>query len=153
MNLKKIIFVIVGVFFVVLPILHAQPVRDKILSNLELSEEGECVVIHISFHYPVRYIKHFPYESGEEVRTQVLPILISPVDKEAFFSRESIRPPKDNPAGLAEVMYEGDMEGGPFLTLLFNQHMAFKVRQGEDYRSLDITVSKPEADASCVKNP
>ena len=147
--MKKWIFLLLGVSLAVLPILHAQPVRHKILSTLEISEEDECVVIHASFHHPVRYIEQFSYESGDEVRTHVLPLLVSPVDNELFFSRESIRPPKDNPAGLVEVMYEGDMEGGPFLTLLFKQDMLFTVKQEED-RSLEVLVSGPDTKSPCL---
>ncbi len=134
------------------PGLKSQPVRDRILGDVEITDDGECVDIQVAFNFPVQYVKHFPFETGGEVRTQLLPILISPIDKKALFKRESVRPPVDNLAGLSDIIYEGDMEGGPFLALMFQTPVAFKVKQGSDYRSLTVIVSlETENPLSCFQ--
>jgi hypothetical protein len=129
--------------------LSAQPSRDKILSAVEIEEDLSCSVIRIAFNFPVRYVKHFPYESGDELRIQLEPIVISPLDREDLTKRESLSPPNDF-AKLDEVIYEGDIIGGPYLTLLFRHPVTYKVQQGADFRSLIVAVPGPEADELCL---
>ncbi len=129
--------------------LHAQPSRDKILSGVEVDEDTGCAIIKVEFNFPVRYVKHFPYESGEELRIQLEHIVISPLDEEGLSRRESFSPPNDF-AKLIEVVYEGDIIGGPFLTLLFRYPVDYKVQQGSDFRSLIVAVPGPEAGEPCL---
>ena len=129
--------------------LHAQPPRDKILSGVEVAEDTGCAIIKVEFNFPVRYVRHFPYESGDELRIQVEPIVVSSVDEEGLTKRESFRPP-NNFAKLIEVIYEGDIIGGPYLTLLFRSPVDYTVQQGADFRSLIVAVPGPEADESCL---
>jgi hypothetical protein len=127
--------------------LIAQPVRDRILGDLVVSKHDGGGEIQVGFTFPVRYVKHFPYESGDELRVQVEPIAISRSDKDALFKRESIKPPRNGIPDLLEVIYEGDVVEGPFVTLVFRRPVAFKVEQGADFRSLTITVRVPERSA------
>jgi hypothetical protein len=127
--------------------LTAQPVRDRILGDLEITEGQNYTVIQVGFNFPVRYVRHFPLESGNELRIKLLPIAISPIDREALFERESIRPPSNDTAGLLEVVYEGDQEVGLFLTLLFHHPVHFQVKQGSDFRSLTVIVGGGGASA------
>jgi len=128
----------------------AEPAGDRILDDVRISERGECAVIRVSFHFPVRYQRHFPEKSGEELRVKLLPIAINPDDLEALFRRESFRPPGSEIAPLSEVVYEGDISGGPFLTLRFRHPVQFRVGQGDDYRSLRIAVPLPESSSPCL---
>lgn len=129
--------------------LHAQPSRDKILSGVEVDEDTSCAIIKVEFNFPVRYVRHYPYEFGDELRIQLEPIVISPLDREGLSRRESFRPPNDF-AKLIDVIYEGDIIGGPFLTLLFRYPVDFKVQQGTDFRSLIVAVPGPEAVEPCL---
>jgi len=65
----------------------------------------------------------------------------------ALSMRESLRPDRGGRLPLYEVVYEGDMEGGPFLTLEFHRTVRFAVRQGSDFRSVLIAVSLEGAQA------
>lgn len=133
--------------------LQAQPTRDRILDDVQITEDTGCAVIQVGFNFPVRYVKHFPYEFGDELRIQLEAIVISPVDEEALFTRESVKPPSHNFAKLVEIVYEGDIVGGPFLTLLFRYPVAFKVKQGANFRSMIIAVPGPEASEPCLPSP
>jgi hypothetical protein len=75
--------------------------------------------------------------------------VISPLDEEGLSRRESFSPPNDF-AKLIEVVYEGDIIGGPFLTLLFRYPVDYKVQQGADFRSLIVAVPGPEAAGPCL---
>lgn len=132
--------------------LQAQPVRDKILGDVDITRGPEGISIQVMFNFPVRYIKHFPQKTGDELRIKLRPIAISPIDREALFKRESVSPPRDNPAALSAVTYEGDIEGGPFLTLIFQRSVHFTVNQGADFRSMAIVIPDPVDTTICPPN-
>ena len=117
--------------------------------DVTITEAAGCAVIRVAFPFPVRYVKHFPYASGDDLRIQFEPLVVSPADREALFRRRSVRPPRSHIASLAEVVYEGDVGGGPFLTLLFARPRMFSVKQGADFRSLIVVVRGDEAVGEC----
>jgi hypothetical protein len=134
-----------------LPALQAQTIRDRILGNVQIVPQEGCAVIDVGFKYPVRYVKHFSINAADQSRTRLLPILVKPTQSEALFKRESVRLQPDNPAALAEVMYEGNLEGGPFLTLVFKEPVAFQVQGAADQRHLTVAVSRSGSPDSCMQ--
>lgn len=127
----------------------AEPVRDRILGDIDITESPECSVISVGFNFPVRYLRHFPYESGSELRIKLEPIAISQVDRSALFKRESYTPEGIGPSAVSEIIYEGDVDGGPFLTLIFRHSVRYTVEQGSDFRSVIVMVEGPEALHPC----
>ena len=134
-----------------LPALQAQTIRDRILGNVQIVAQEECAVIDVGFNYPVRYVRHFVLHPADQARTRLLPILVNPTQSDALFKRESVRLQPDNPATLAEVMYEGNLEGGPFLTLVFKEPVAFRVKGTADHRHLTVAVSRSGRPDSCIQ--
>ena len=102
----KSIFCLLLLIVTSLP-LQAQPTRDRVLGDVELSEHPEAVSINIAFNFPVRYLNHFPAQQGRELRIKLAPIAIGTVDRDALMDRESYTPEMPNLAGLTEVRYEG----------------------------------------------
>lgn len=123
--------------------------RHLIIDEVTVSERPDCSVVKVSFNFPVRYVKHFPYSTGDDLRIQLEPITRNVADREALFARETVLPPPNEIVGLSEVVYEGDIEGGPFLTLFFTRPVNFKVEQGTDFRSVVVTVAGPESKGLC----
>lgn len=124
------------------------------LNDVTIAEQDGCALIQVKFNFPLRYVKHFPYESGDDLRIQFdpIPIAVPPGEGSALFTRESVRPPRNDIASLIDVIYEGNVEGGPFLTLYFSRPVVFRVKQGADFRSLNIVILGPEA-SECSRTP
>ncbi len=122
----------------------AEPARNRFLDQVHVTDQGACSVIQVGFTLPIRYVRHFPPDKGEELRIKLDPIAVSPVDQPALGMRESLRPVPNGHVPLLEVIFEGDMEGGPYLTLDFSHAVSFAVRQGTDFRSLVVAVSSAE---------
>ena len=123
-------------------LLQSQPVRDRILDELELVASDGGVDVHVSLTIPVRYISHFPYEAGDELRIRIKAFDVRGGDRDALFKRESLVPSGDDFPALKEVVYEGDIDGGRYLTLLFSQCVRFEVSQGRDSRSIMVRVAR-----------
>jgi hypothetical protein len=120
--------------------LLTQPVRDRILKDIQITNVNGRAVVEIVFSDPIGYVTHFPQSSGDELRVQLNPIRVSRADRDALFKREGVRPEFNARAALLEVVYEGDIEGGPFLTLYFSRPVVFEVIPGSDFRSLTVVV-------------
>jgi len=118
----------------------AQPARGRIITQVDVSEQADRTEFAIDFSFPVRYIRHFPEDYGETIEVQLKPVMVSDVDAELLQQRESIRLPEAGTVPLLDISYEGDLPGGPYLTMRFHAPVAFAVRQGGDFRSLVITV-------------
>ncbi len=131
----------------------AQPVRDRLLADVRITEDPACAVIHVGFNFPVRYIRHFPYKTGDDLRIRIEPIAIGADDAAALSRRESASTPDNDFAGLIEVVFEGDFVTGPYLTLLFTSPVTFEVAQGTDFRSLTVSVVGPEPSDTCSPTP
>ena len=148
MNKISIYFGLPLILFVLICLslpLHAQPSRDRILGDLLFDEQVEKTVVKIELNFPVRYIRHFPETEGEDLRIQMKPIAVGQAEREALFKRESMTAGQSNAADISEVVYEGDNIGGLLLTVYFTKARRFSVKQGNDYRSIQLVVYNPDA--------
>jgi len=142
---KKIILVLSLALFAVFQFSgSAFARRFQILDEISLLEHEECRFIEVRFNIPMRYIKHFPFESGADLRIKLDPLAINPSDESAQFTREYPGSVTAAVADIADIIFEGDVAGGPFLALYFHNAMSFRVWQGADFRSLVIAISAPE---------
>ncbi len=121
---------------------HAQPTGGRVLSDITVAGSGACKTARIVFSFPIRYINHFPQTQGGEVRIQLKPVAVGALEVQDALEREAFSP-LDEMKLLNEVIYEGDMAGGPYLSLQFNKTVRFKVAQGTDFRSIDVSFHAP----------
>jgi hypothetical protein len=140
--LKSITAILAGILIFSLNV-PAQPVRDRILDDVHIIDKNGCPTIQVSFTFPVRYVRHFPFGKGDELQIQIEPINIGPLEQEVLFDRESYTPPHHKHVPLDDVIYEGDIEGGPYLTLLFTKEVSYEVGQGPDFRSILVSIQNP----------
>ncbi len=131
-----------SLLFLQSPLLWA---RMLILDNVKIHEKGKCAFIRVEFRFPMRYINHFPHDSGDDLRIRIEPVAVNQRDKDAVFTRESFRPPPNDIASLLDVVYEGNIESGPFLSLFFSRPVLFEVEQGTDFRCMIIVVHDRQA--------
>jgi hypothetical protein len=118
----------------------APPVRDKVLEEVDLVQRDGEIVIEVQFSFPMRYRSHFPADRGEELRIRLLPVRVPSSDLDAVPRRESVIPEYAGAASVDEVIYEGDIEGGPYLTIRFMRPVSYEVIPGSDYRSVRVIV-------------
>ena len=122
--------------------LKAQPTGGRILSDITVTGSDACKVAQIGFSFPIRYINHFPQTEGLEVRIQLKPVTVGPMDAQDLKDREAFSP-VDDATLLNSVTFEGDMAGGPYLILQFSASARFTVAQGTDFRSIRVAFHAP----------
>lgn len=123
----------------------AESLRDRILSEINVSNGGEYSVIKITFDFPVQYLRHTPPNYGKEIRVRLRPILANREELAGLNKRESLNPPKNNTAGVVRVEYDGVDQSELILTVFFDKSRKFEAKQGDDYRSLIIQVPEEKS--------
>ena len=118
------------------------PARDRIIDSALLDVVDGHVILEVKLSFPFRYQSHFPPETGDELRIRISPVRVSSSDLDAVFQREGLVPPDAGSAAIDEVLYEGDVAGGPRLTIRFTRPVHYRVIPGSDYRSLGIAIQE-----------
>ena len=118
----------------------AAPVRDKVLDEVSVVQRDEELYVEVLFTFPLRYRSHFPEDRARELRIRLQPVRVPISDLDAVPRRESVVPQYADVVALDEVIYEGDIEGGPYLTIRFTRPVRYQVIPGSDYRSMRIVV-------------
>ncbi len=118
----------------------APPVRDKVLDEVSIERSDGDVFVEVLFSFPLRYRSHFPADKSDELRIRMMPVRVPSSDLDAVRRRESVIPQYADAAAVDEVIYEGDIEGGPYLTVRFTRPVSYQVIPGADYRSMRVIV-------------
>jgi len=142
-----------GLFFLSLNA-SAQPTLDRILDDVYVKDKDGCVTIQVAFTFPVSYVNHFPFGKGDELRIQIEPVSVSPLDQEVLYNRETLKPHRHKQkTPFVQVTYEGDIDSGFSITLLFSEVVTYEVGQGADFRSILVSMQNPDTTSDGVTCP
>lgn len=133
-----LILFLAGSFLVVM--INAQPVNDTILDDVAVTDYENGAKVKITYRCGMRYVSHFPYYTGSELRINLKPAFSCTSDDLNDQWRGAINLRDGNMVGLVSVEYEGDFQTGPVTTLLFDQQVIFEVLQNSGHRSLTVIV-------------
>lgn len=127
----------------------AQPVKNQILSGYQVRVESKCSLFKINFNHRIRYVSHFPSNSGTALRIMLRPIDPRQFDLDAGSAREALRPPQDRRAGINAIQFEAAIAEGPTLTILFDRSVNFDAAGGADFQSLVFSVTDIKNGKAC----
>jgi hypothetical protein len=128
---------------------HAASVRDQILSGVSYFESSACRLLQVEFNLPVRYVSHYPFEQGTELRIELDAVTMNSDDTKFERKREALKPPEESRDLLSTIIYEGNAVPRPLLTLTFRKSVRFRVGQGEDFRSVVVAIPHPGGSGVC----
>ncbi len=130
-----------------LSVSRAEPVRDRVLEDVRITEIAGKTAVAIRLPCPFQTLSHFPQAQGRELRIQIQPLVACNADRDAFRQRESFRPRHADVVSLTDVSYEGDLATGAYITLSFTRTMQWQLQTQNDFRGLLVLVS-PLADGN-----
>lgn len=149
---------LLALFFLVgcgLPIAAAA----ELIDDIEVHTVQGVAEIRLQFTVPVRYIKHFPAERGELIKLYLQTVGLE--DNEEINAREYAHTPPIPLAPPFHVIYTTArtclaVQDPLCLDIRFSQPVRFRIRPGNDGRSILLTVlpdSEPVKDKNGQKNP
>jgi len=115
----------------------------EVLNDIEVSTDQGVVEYRLQFSVPIQYIKHFPQDQGELIKLYLQALRLDDADRvdRMVYKRTPIL--ADSPP--FNLIYSTTR--GCFavldpicLDIQFNQPVRFKIRQGEDGRSIILIV-------------
>jgi hypothetical protein len=115
----------------------AQPVERDVLDHVEVERTAHALAVHIYFRFPINYVRHFPFESGDTLLIHVTPTFLEKREKNSAH-REALRPPNDPDVPITDIVYDDRTLWDPYLMLHFSRQVDFRVRQGSDFRSIIV---------------
>jgi len=126
-----------------------------VLQGIQITEKEAAIELQIDFAQSLQYLRHFPPNAGEILQIQLQAPVERPKDEKAdavgesakdtasaTAKRESMLPPVNDVVPLVNVTYEGDVPGGPFLTLRFRFAVDYTVSGGPGGKSVVVSVKK-----------
>ncbi len=138
----KTILVTTVVTLGILSSLQVIQAPDTILDDVIVHEEGSLLVLKVKTNVPIRYEDHFPVGPSDFVQIKVRPISLLGVDKNEYMGSDSILPGFIEQVPIMDVAYEGDVPGGPFLSLRFEEPIRYQVKEDPEMNGIFLFISK-----------
>lgn len=116
-------------------------VAGELLKSVDFSAQENGTQIKITLGPKFDYVTHFPSSRGKIVQIQIS--VKDPAFPEAELKRrETIQPDASAPAGVRDVIFEGNVRGGPYLVLRFANVVTFTVERAKGGNSLTVAVQQ-----------
>lgn len=123
--------------------------ENSVLTGIQVTEKEDRIDLQVDFAFPLQYMRHFPPNSGDILQIQLKAGVADDAKGEseaaipkAAATKESMLPPANELVPLVNVNYEGEVPGGPFLTLRFKYNVEYTIVAGPDSKSVVVTVKK-----------
>ena len=124
------------VFTVCVMLFSSGAFAQDILKNVSYTTKGQMVEITAELDVPFSYVKHFPRKRGKIIQIQIK----ANAEGKQLKRREMIQPKKDAPLPIRDIIYEGNVRGGPYLVLRFKRVVEFSVKPNNDSSKIRIFV-------------
>ena len=150
---SAVIFALVGSANLPVALSFAEPVLNQVLSGAQLkgTDANNCPVLRIGFNFRIGYVSHYPRHDGMELRIKVKALDRLLATQNILVPRESARVPFLPGAEIRSIEFEAN-GSDPSLIVFFANPVAYKVRQGDDFTSINISIGGQNAPARCLKS-
>lgn len=138
----KTILVSTAIILGVLSSLQVLQAPSSILNDVVVEEEGSMLVLKVKTNVPIRYENHFPEGPSKFVQIKVRAVSLTGADKNEYMGNESILPGFIEQVPVMDVAYEGNVEGGPFLSLRFKEPVRYQVKEDPELNGVFLFVPK-----------
>jgi len=114
---------------------------NEILEDVSFKDKGAEIEIRAKLSMPFSYVKHFPSKRGKIIQIQ-LKVDKPKVNKPKTKRRDLFNPTKDAPIEIRDVIFEGNVRGGPYLVFRFTNVVTFRVEKGTSERFVVVRIKK-----------
>jgi len=115
---------------------------DHILEDIVVEDEGEMLVLHIETRIPIRYENHFPEGPSDFLQIKVRAVSFLGVNGTDILHGESILPGFLELVPIVDVIYEGDVPNGPFISIRFSKPLNYEVKEDPELNGIQIHIPK-----------
>jgi len=113
----------------------------ELLKSVDFSAKDNGTEIKITVGPKFDYVSHFPSSRGKIIQIQLG--VNDPAFPEAELKRrETMQPDASAPAGVRDIIFEGNVKGGPYLVLRFNNVVTFTIEKVKAGHSITVAIQQ-----------
>jgi hypothetical protein len=111
---------------------------ETLVEDIVLTKDKSGGNIQIDFASPVRHVGHFPEGQGDILQIKLRAISFHEFSENYSLVTKFLQIHRAKDYHIADVRYEGNVPGGPFLIVKFTKPMEFALDEGEGLKALLI---------------
>jgi len=139
LNWKTIILTTMFVF-VMLYSLQVLDTPDKLLDDVLVTQEGNLVVLQVKTNLPIKYENHYPKGPSDFIQVKVRSVSLTDVGRNEYMGNDSILPGFIEQIPIMDVAFEGDVPGGPYISLRFKEPVNYKIKETSDLYGIKFLI-------------
>jgi hypothetical protein len=111
---------------------------ETLVADVVLTKDKEAKNLQVDFASPVRHIGHFPEKQGDLLQIKLRAISFHEFNESYSLINTFLQSHEAKENQIADIRYEGNVPGGPFLTIKFSQPVSYQVNEGEGLKAMLI---------------
>lgn len=116
---------------------------DRVLiEDAVLIREEDNKSIQIEFAAPVRIVGIFPEQAGDIVQIKLRVIAFGEFGENLSILEKFVGIEEGKEIHVTDMRYEGDVPGGPFVVMKFNQPVQWNITEGDSLLGMNIEIRK-----------
>lgn len=117
-------------------------VDRKLITDVVLVREAEQKFLQVDFSAPVRVIGSYPEGEGDILQVKLRTIAFDDFDENLSLLETFVGIEEGKEIYMSHMYYEGNVPGGPFLVLKFDQPVKWSIVESEGLLGLHIIIKQ-----------
>lgn len=109
-----------------------------LIAEVALTKDRETSNLQVNFANPVRHIGHFPDNEGDILQIKLRAISFHEFNENYSLMNTFLQTHEAKDHHIADIRYEGNVPGGPFLTVKFTRPVTYHVSEGDGLKAMLI---------------
>jgi len=131
-----IIMALITAGFIYLTFFGEKP--DTLVADVVIIKDKDASNLQVEFASPVRHLGHFPEKQGDLLQIKLRAISFHDFNESYSLINTFIQSHEAKDSLITDIRYEGNVPGGPFLTIKFTQPVSYQVNEGDGLKAMLI---------------
>lgn len=114
----------------------------SLIEDAVLIREEDNKSIQIDFSAPVRIVGIFPEKSGDIVQIKLRVIAFGEFDENLSILEKFVGIEEGKEIHVTHMRYEGNVPGGPFLVMKFDQPVEWNITEGDSLLGMNVEIKE-----------
>lgn len=138
MTIKNILLImaLITAGFIYISVFGEKP--ETLIAEVVLTKDKEMSNLQVDFASPVRYVGHFPDNEGDILQIKLRAISFHNFNENFSLIETFVQTHEARDYHIADIRYEGNVPGGPFLIIKFTQPVSYQVDEGDGLKAMLI---------------
>lgn len=114
----------------------------RLVDDVVLVRDGDQKFLQLEFNAPVRLVGQYPKTSGDILQVKLRPVAVGAFDENLSLLEKFVGEEEGKEIHMTQMQYEGNVPGGPFLVMKFEQPVKWKIIETDGLLGMNIIVGE-----------